>query len=140
MIGLVFPGLSDELLTAFETIVREGNEDDLKFVIASLHAYEGSERMYSLCMNIVAKLDEGNDLLKSIALVLQVTGVLRGEFGYVEAHATQKAKLEPWLNDPRERVKAFAQHQIGELEKSMAWEQRRAERDHEARRREWDII
>jgi len=138
LIAQVFPGLPDNLLAAFEAIVRDGAEEDLKFVVTSLRPYEGDERMYPLCMNIVERLDAESEVLRSIALVLQVTGVVRGEFGHVEAYAAQKAKIEVWLKDPREKVRAFAADQAKDLEGSMAWEQRRAERDREARRREWD--
>lgn len=138
LISQVFPGLPDNLLQAFTAIVRDGGEDNWKFIVSSLRPYEGDERMYPLCMDIVERLEPESELLHSISLVLQVTGVMRGEFGYVEAYAAQKSKMEPWLKDPRDKVRVFAAEQVRDLEQSMAWEQRRAERDYEARRREWD--
>ncbi|MFO0389958.1 MAG: hypothetical protein ACK502_09630 [Alphaproteobacteria bacterium] len=138
LMSLIFPGLPNELLEAYGALVHAGNEQDIKFILSSLRCYEGNERIYALCMNIVDKLQEDSPLLESVASVLQVTGVLRGEFGYVEAHMAQKARLEPSLQDSREKVKEFASKQISELEKSMAWEQRRAELGLETRRREWD--
>lgn len=138
LMSLIFPGLPDELLETYDALVRDGNEQDIKFILSSLRCYEGNERIYTLCMNIVEKLQEDNPLLESVSSVLQVTGVLRGEFGYVEAQMAQKARLEPLLQDPREKVKTFASKKISELEKSIAWEQRRAEHGLEIRRREWD--
>ena len=68
---------------------------------------------------------------------LDSTGVVSGEFGMVEAYQCKKEELRSWLSDPRSKVQAFAETHIRTLEGIIASEQRRAETDHELRRRDW---
>ena len=133
----VFPGFPQEFAERLESIVETGGGEDWKFVVANLANYEGNERIYDVTMKIVDCLEEGDPLLRSISLTLQETGVMRGEFGRVEAYEAQKTRIEKWSADIRPRVSAFAREQARKLDQSIAWEQRRAEQDIEARRREY---
>ena len=50
-----------------------------------------------------------------------------GEFGMVEFFMQQKALMQEWLEDPRERVRTFAEHRIRSLDHRITGEQRAAE-------------
>lgn len=138
LLKLLFPDLPDAILEPLTALARTGPVEDVPFILDTLRVYEGGERIYPICMDIVDRLEPEDKLLDKVATVLEVTGVVRGEFGFVEAHATRKSRLEAYLDDAREKVKQFAAKQIRHHEQSMAWEQRRAERDVEGRRRDWD--
>lgn len=133
----VFPDLSEDLVGALREMVKKGDRKDLEFVLATLQPYEGAEQIYPICMDVVDRLDEGDEMLGRISRVLGETGVLTGEFGQVQAEAEQHTRLERWANDDRPRVKSFAQAEMRRAQKSMAWEQRRAELDVEQRKRDW---
>jgi hypothetical protein len=68
---------------------------------------------------------------------LESTGVISGQFGFVEAYQRKKDEVSPWLKDPRPKVRAFAERYQRTLDRSIAAEQRRSETDYELRRREW---
>jgi hypothetical protein len=118
-------------------LVKTGGRVELDFILKTLLAYEGSEAVYPLCMDIVDCLDEEDEWLSRVSHVLGKTGVLTGEFGFVEAEGAQHARLERWMEDARPKVKAYAAQQVRQIDQSRAWEQRRAERDVEQRRRDW---
>jgi hypothetical protein len=61
-----------------------------------------------------------------------------GEFGFVDAYQRKKAEVEPWLGDPREKVRRFAEHYTRSLKRASAAEQRRAEQDYTLRRKNFD--
>jgi hypothetical protein len=133
----VFPDLSEQLAEALRELVKKGNREDLEFVLATLQPYEGAEQVYPLCMDVVDRLDEGDEMLGRVSRVLGEKGVLTGEFGHVQAEGEQHARLERWANDNRPKVRAFVKAEMTRAEKSMAWEQRRAEQEVEQRKRDW---
>ena len=50
-----------------------------------------------------------SDRLGSIEVALLSTGVVSGEFGMVEVHQEKKDSVLVWLEDPRPKVRAFAE-------------------------------
>lgn len=133
----VFPDLSEQLAEGLRELVKKGDRQDLEFVLATLQPYEGVEQVYPLCMDVVDRLDEGDEILSRVSRVLGEKGVLTGEFGHVQAEGEQHARLEQWANDKRPKVKSFVEAEMRRARKSMAWEQRRAEQDVEQRKRDW---
>lgn len=122
---------------ALSEIARGGTEDDLKFVLNTLAAYDGADTIYPVCMDVVEQLEVGDKLLSRVKNVLEQTGVVAGEFGFVEAYGQRRDLINQWRDDPRPKVRDFARAQARELEQTMAWEQRRASRDEAQRRRDW---
>jgi hypothetical protein len=133
-----FPQLTEEVSDKLIELAREGSETDFKFVLKTLAPFEGDEAIYPICMEVVERLEPGAKLLTRVSQVLGETGVLIGEFGHVDAYRQRRDLINRWRDDARPRVQAFARARARELEQSMAWEQRRAERDVAQRRRDWD--
>ena len=71
-------------------------------------------------------------------LCLESTGVVSGEFGMVDALRGKKAEMVAWFDDPRPRVKTFAEAYIRHLDQRMASERRSAEQRKELRKRNFD--
>ena len=118
-------------------VVKTGDRDNLAFVLTTLLAYDGDEQVYPLCMDAVDRLDEKDERLARVSCVIGKTGVVSGEFGFVEAEAAQRARLERWRDDRRPKVQAYVTEQLRQIDQSMAWQQRRAELDVEQRKRDW---
>jgi hypothetical protein len=132
-----FPELIEPVAAQLVELARQGDERDLKFILKSLAPYEGAEQLYPVAMEVVNQLEPGDNLLNRVSDVLGMTGVLAGEFGFVEAHAQRKALIERFSKDPRPRVQAYARERARELAQHMAWEQRRAAREVAQRRRQF---
>jgi ppGpp synthetase/RelA/SpoT-type nucleotidyltranferase len=133
----VFPELTDVVEARLSDLARQGDERDFKFILKTLLPYEGAERLYPVLMEVVDRLEPGDKLLNRVSNVLGETGVVSGEFGFVEVHAHRKELIERYRDDPRPKVQAYARERARDLAQHMAWEQRRAARDVAARRREW---
>lgn len=132
-----FPKLTEPVAAQLVELARQGDERDLKFILKCLAPYEGAEQLYPLAMEVVDRLEPGDKLLNRVSDMLGVTGVLEGEFGFVEAHAQRKALIERFSEDPRPRVQAYARERARDLAQHIAWEQRRAAREIAQRRRQF---
>lgn len=134
----VFPDLSDEIKARFVDLARHGDERDFEFILKTLSPYDGAECIYPICMEIVDRLGPDHELLTQVSHVLDETGMVTGEFGFVEARAVRQALIERYRDDPRPHVQSYARDRYRELGQDMAWEQRRADREIAQRRRDWN--
>ena len=133
----VFPELTEEAIEPLRETVAKGDRDDLAFVLDTLAAYDGAEQIFPICMDVVERLDTGDEMLGRVSHVLGERGVLTGEYGSVEADRAEHAHLAQLLDDPRDKVKAFAKEERRRIAQSMAQEQRRATGDVEHMKQDW---
>ena len=127
LLASVFPELPDVLFQRLEKLIAGGAESDLKFVLAVLSAFEGIPRVFDLVRLVVAALDSGSEVLSQAGGAIQPTGVVRGAFGFAEAFSARRELLRGWLDDPSDRVRAFATDCIAEFDRRIAAENRSAE-------------
>ena len=71
-------------------------------------------------------------------IILQSTGVVAGEFGFVETYTKKKQEMTAWLEDNDAHVRAFAESYMRLLDRRIAAEQRRSEENIEMRKRMYD--
>lgn len=135
LIKVVFPEPTCGVLAELQKLVVAGTQDNLEFGIHVLSSYNGHVGTHQLFKEVIDALPPDSPLLNEIASALDAEGVVSGEFGYVATYLRKKGEIEPWLADPRERVKTFAEHRIIGLDRLIADEQRRAEQDVEMRKR-----
>lgn len=137
LLSNVFPNLQPEFELILRNLIDGRDRNDLEFVSKILLNYEGKNFINDICKEIVALLPPEDTLLNEIEAALNSTGVVTGEFGFVEAYKRKKTEIEPWLRDPRENVKLFARSYVLSMERQIAAEQRRSEEDLEMRKREY---
>ena len=107
-------------------------------LLALLQNYEGGGGIHTLCMDIVDALPENDKLVTSVTIALSATGVVSGEFGFIEAYEERKAYVTSWLQDSRPKVRQYAREFIHKTDQQIAAEQRRAEEDQALRRLEFE--
>lgn len=123
----IFPRFSDEFDSELLQLVREGNDSNLEFVLGVLRNYHGEPFVHPLCKEIVKAVDSDSPLLSEVAVALETTGVVSGEFGMAQAYDRKRREVLDWLSDPNDRVKAFATRYIADLEHMRDAETKRAE-------------
>ena len=138
LLTAVFPGLPDSFRDCLAGYVAGGNHDDLEFVLSILTNYEGRDIVHGLAKDIVAQIEADDPLMSRVRTVLRSTGVVSGEFGFVDLYAARKTTMQAWLADARERVRAFGQGHISELDRSITGEQRSAETSIALRKLDYD--
>ena len=140
LLSNVFPNFPPELVRILQSLIQIHDRANIEFVVKIMRNYEGNAFIYDLCKEIVALLQPEDTLLNEIEVALDSTGVVSGEFGFVEAYKRKKTELEPWLSDPDERVQSFARRHLISLDRRIAAEQRRSEEDFEMRKREYGEV
>jgi ppGpp synthetase/RelA/SpoT-type nucleotidyltranferase len=125
----IFPAVEGEMATYLMQIATEGDRDELAFLVALMEAYNGQHCLYSILRALVARLEPDDALLKVVARVFDQSGVVSGEFGYAELNVKRKGWIQPWLEDDNDKVRAYGQKRIRELDAIIASETRRAEID-----------
>lgn len=135
LLANVFPVFTPRYEHALQAIYANGTSSDLEFLVQVLANYNGQPFTHALTQSIIEALHDGDPLLRQVSMMLDSAGLLRGEFGLVEAYRRKKQEMEPWLADAREKVRAFAQRHIHSLNLQIAAEQRRSEEALEFRKR-----
>jgi hypothetical protein len=119
-------------------MAAHGSDDDIGFVLTVLRKYQGQPATHDVMKELVVRLPADDPRLMKVEISLQNTGVVSGEFGFVEAYTAKKAAIASWLDDERPRVREFAEQYMKKLDRMAAAEQRRAEQSRELRRREFE--
>lgn len=137
LLQLVFPGFPNQFASALQQLVTDEPEA-IDFVLDILANYQGQSALHETFKVIINLLPEGDQRLSAVESYLEQTGVVSGAFGFVDAYQRKIAEVEPWLSDPREKVRKFTEHYVRSLKRASAAEQRRAEQDHTLRRHDFD--
>lgn len=123
----IFPAVEGDMATCLMQIATEGDRDELAFLLALMEAYNGQQFLYPILRALVARLEPDNALLKVVARIFEQSGVVNGEFGYVELNVERRSWIKPWLEDENGKVRAYGQKRIRELDATIASETRSTE-------------
>lgn len=137
LLSVLFPEFTPEIEGHVKAILAADGAGAARFVVDVLAGYRGSPATHEIYKLIVDAVPDEDPVLGSVEVALMSTGVVRGEFGMVEAYQQKKVEFQPWLADSRPRVNAYAQTHDRMLDRMIAAEQRRSEEDLEARKREY---
>lgn len=137
ILSVLFPEFTSALEGQLKEMLATDGAGAARFVVDVLAGYRGSPATHELYKRIVDAVPDVDQVLGSVEVALISTGVVRGEFGMVEAYQRKKNEFQPWLTDSRPRVKAYSEVHDRMLDRMIAAEQRRSEDDLEARKREY---
>jgi hypothetical protein len=140
LLATVFPAFPDEFAKSLSDMAANGTDDDIGFILGILQNYKGEPAMHSVLIALVNRVPGDDPRLSEVDISLQNTGVVRGEFGFVEAFRRKKAEMESWLEDDRPRVRSFAKEYIRKLDGRIASEQRSAEQSKELQKRAFEDV
>ncbi len=137
LIKIIYPSYLDELENKLINLVQTGDLRNIEMVISILRAYQGQTFLHKTCMAIVENLDDGHELLRDIKIVLEDSGVVSGEFGFVQLYQNKIEEIKYWQQSQNPKVVEFSNSYIKGLERQIAAEQRRAEQGVAARKLEY---
>ncbi len=126
-----FPAAFNQILVE---LVRSKQQNSIPFVLGILRSYDGGYFLKDICREIILALPEQDELLTNVDIVLSSTGVVSGEFGFVNAYEGKKKEVEDWLMDDEHKVRIFAEGYVERLNRQIASEKRRVEQSIELRK------
>jgi hypothetical protein len=137
VVSNAFPICTTEFADALTRLVETGDSNDADFVLAVLQNYLGEPSTHKVLKAVIARYPEDEGKKSRVGGALDNTGVVHGEFGFVEAYREKKNLLQGWLNDERAAVRQYAEDRIRYLDNRIASETRSAENDVAMRRLEF---
>ncbi|MGV3555950.1 MAG: hypothetical protein ACO1OD_11915 [Croceibacterium sp.] len=137
LIAELFPNLEHPLFPLLYSQIEESRQG-IEFVLSVLRAFEGQKFLHPLLRAIVGQLPADDELLHTVEIVIESSGVLVGEYGSVEAQESRKALIAEWETDENEAVRAFAARFIRMADNQLAMERRRADRSIALRKIDFD--
>jgi hypothetical protein len=140
LLAAVFRAFPDELAKLLSDTAANGSDDDFGFILGILQNYKGEPATHVLLKALVNRRPEDDRRFVEIEICLQNTGVVGGEFGFVQAFRRKKAEMASWLEDDRPPVKTFAKEYTRKLDGRIASEQRSAEHSKELRNRAFEEV
>lgn len=139
LLSAVYPAFNCDFEAVLTNLINEGNAVDAEFVLGIMQNYHGESSTHEVLKRIIDRYPNDNSKLDRVKVCLDSIGVVRGEFGMVEAYRSKKEAITSWLSDGRENVRAFAEAHIAELERQINAEQKRADREIAMRRSQFEI-
>ena len=139
LIKMIFPGFPKPFEKKLVQIVQTQVEKNLLFVMAILRNYEGQPFLHDICKELVMVLPENSKLLNEASIILESTGVVTGEYGFVEVYKRKIEEIKPWLDDKNEKIQSFIKSYISDLEKQIEAEQQRADEDIALRKHRYGV-
>lgn len=127
LLQLVFPEFPETFQASLVKLIRTAGEAELDFVCSVLRAYDGHSFIHPVAKQLIKEIRPDSELLNEVSIALQSTGVVSGEYGMSEAYEKKRLEVLDWLQDPHERVRAFAVKYIADLEAMRDSERRRAD-------------
>lgn len=127
LLQIIFPQFSESFQSSLVQLVRDGGDVEYEFVAGVLRAFNGEAFLYPVAKELIKRLVPGSSLISVVALALQSTGVVTGEYGFAEAYERKRLEVGDWLKDADERVRMFAADYISELERMRDTEKVRAD-------------
>lgn len=127
LLKIIFPEFPQALEAELLKIVQTGDIRDLEFVLAVLRNYEGQPFIHKVCKELIRQLPLDSQFRTEIAIALESTGVVTGEFGLAEAYERKKTEVKDWITDPDTKVQEFAKWYLESLDIMRTAEQKRAE-------------
>jgi hypothetical protein len=127
LLQLVFPQFPEAFRDALIQLLHAAREEAPGFVSSVLRAYDGQSFIQPVAKELIKELPPDSELLNEISIALQSTGVVSGEYGMSEAYENKRLEILHWLEDPNDRVRAFAASYAAELESMRDIERRRVD-------------
>jgi hypothetical protein len=129
LLKAIFPNFPAEFEAELLKLVRVGGKTNCEFVLAVLRNYEGEPFIHKLCKEIVRLLPPDSPFRTEVAIAMESTGVVTGEFGIAEAYERKKSEVNDWVTDPDEKVQEFAKWYMASLEQMSVARRKQAEED-----------
>ena len=122
----IYPKFSPDFEAELTALIKRGGDARISFALAVLRNYEGELFIHDVCKEILRVTSGDRRFEGGLAIALQNTGVVHGEFGMAQVYEQKKKGVEPWLSDPNEHIRSFAQRFIEDMDSQILSETARA--------------
>lgn len=137
LLAQIFEGHLSALIPLLMKVAQSGDIGKIDAGIDVLRNLHGEVELHPVFQEFVKASDGDQERLNELSLALETTGVVGGEYGFVEAWKKKQDELRPWLAHEDARVRNFASKYIEDLDRMIEAEARRVEEKIKIRKAEW---
>ena len=134
LLKTIFPEFPQAFEAELLKMVHTGDITNCEFVLAVLRNYEGQPFIHKVCKEIIRQLPTESPFRSEVAIAMESTGVVTGEFGLAEAYERKKGEIDDWKTDPDSKVQEFAKWYLESLDAMSTAARKRAEEEVELRK------
>lgn len=123
----IFIEFQDSFANALIEMIDEQDEESILIILSILKNYDGNQKIYSVCREIVKRLPQKHKLLNEVSIAIENTGVVSGEYGVVHAYQNKINLIKDWLHDDDKKVRVYAESFLEQLEDRVNSERKRTD-------------
>lgn len=127
LIHKLFPTFNETIEAFFLRILENKNTEEAKIILKVLSRYDGSSSIYNFSQKFVIAFQDKPELLQELMHVLSNTGVVTGEYGFVESLTQTKKEIRKWNRSKNEAIRKFVEDFISYLNANIIAEKKRAD-------------
>ena len=136
LIRAIFMGYNEDLEKAILSVIRKKEPYAPDMVLFIVEMFEGKPYLYGVCKELIKKYPLDKKLKGSLFIKLFSTGVVSGEYGFVDALQKKLGSIEDWKKDRIKKVREFALEYEQFLLERIEAEKDRADEDVALRKRD----
>jgi len=138
LFGIIFPQFDNKLESKLFNLIDKGGESNAKIVTSILDKYEGQVFLHKVCQKFVKKYPLTKEYKGEIFHVLSKTGLVMGEYGFVEAYKKKRGEIQSWKTEKSKKIQSFVKEYEIYLDKQIEYEQKRADEQVELMKRRFE--
>ena len=121
---VIFHAFDESLERELIKLVKKGGDKNAKIAISVLRAYKGEHFLHDVCKEFIKK-NHSNKYEKEMFIILSQTGVVSGEYGFVEAYKAKRQEIQDWKKDKNKTILSFVKKYETYLDRRIAYERKR---------------
>lgn len=140
LLSAIFRGYTEELEKFFIEYALV-SEEQAKQVITILKEFGTSNAVHKTCEEIIKKykIKKDSEMYSDMLIALSATGVVSGEYGFVEAYKRKKQEIkESFGKNKSPQIKTFLKNYSEYLDKNIEYEKKQADENIALRQREFE--
>lgn len=123
----LFPSFDEPIESYFLTLLENKNVDEANIILEVLGKYDGVFSIYNFSQKFVIAFQDNPGLLQELMYVLSKTGVVTGEYGFVEALTQTKDKIREWNKSKNEAVRKFVKDFVDYLNSNITAQRKKSD-------------
>ena len=129
LVRAIFHALNQAFIDELLVLVNQLPENQLNFVVDVLKEFNGDSRLLPVFRQLVRRVSPESAHIPEIEFAMELTGVVSGEYGFVNAYRQKIVDMETWNDDPDPKVRVFSARFAADLTRRMDIEEKRATED-----------
>ncbi len=133
----LFPEFDPYLESKLIETIRSKKINRVRIVVHVLRAYEGEVFLHGVCKEFIKRYPTNSQYQKEIFIILSQTGVVSGEYGFVDLYKSKLNEIQSWKSDKDESIQKFLKEYESYLRDRIVSEEKRADEEVDHLKREY---